>query len=64
MQKAEDKIKSEFKDAKIQKVVADISSFKSIRKAAAEINALGEPIHVRLAAYRRPASRSEYMDYV
>lgn len=46
VQKSEDKIHEDFKEAKFHKVIADLSSLKAVREAAAEINALGEPIHV------------------
>ena len=49
LQQAENKIIADYKDAKVFKVVADLTSFESVRNAAAEIIALGEPIHVRYA---------------
>ena len=54
LQKAEDKITADYPEAKVQNIVADLTSFKSVRNAAAEINALGEPIHVCLLSITIP----------
>jgi hypothetical protein len=43
---AEDAIKSEVPSANIRPLILDLSSLAAVRKAAAEINAFPEPLHV------------------
>jgi NAD(P)-dependent dehydrogenase (short-subunit alcohol dehydrogenase family) len=44
---AEETIKKELPSANIRPLILDLSSLSSVRKAAAEVNALPEPLHVR-----------------
>ena len=41
-------IKAETPSANLRTLVIDLASLDSVRKAAAEVNAYSEPIHVRL----------------
>ncbi len=43
---AEDTIKNETPSANIRPLILDLSSLASVRKAAAEVNEIPEPLHV------------------
>ncbi|KAJ7351427.1 hypothetical protein DFH08DRAFT_776032 [Mycena albidolilacea] len=43
---SEEAIKKDFPSANIRRLILDLSSFAAIRKAAAEVNAYPEPLHV------------------
>jgi len=55
---SEDSIKQELPSANIRRLVLDLSSIEAVRKAAAEVNAYSEPIHVLInnAAAAIPAT--------
>jgi hypothetical protein len=46
LKKSEETIKKELPSANIRLLVLDLSSMKSVRKAAAEVNTYPEPLHV------------------
>lgn len=49
LQETSDSIKKESPNANLRLLVIDLFSAESVRKAAAEVNAYTEPIHVSLA---------------
>ena len=49
---SEEAIKKETPSANIRRLVLDLSSLAAVRKAAAEVNAYPEPLHVRVCQVR------------